>query len=199
MRADYLFSLLTALPAVVAATPAGLPAGVREFTPTWEFEPFPGQTVVLNGTIQQVLAELAQINPDYSPFAPALAAHAMTQEGREQAKLFPTDKVLCQKDGWENVDYSQADVGIHYLRTVKGRPRLDPGPANCGRVSCGYEAAIWFCNDNTHEITINSFAQIADMVDVIEWYCTTRWRHQYHGQAFHPTDNWNVYIHRDTC
>ncbi|KAK2062425.1 hypothetical protein LY76DRAFT_589408 [Colletotrichum caudatum] len=111
----------------------------------------------------------------------------MTPEGREQAKLFPADKVLCQKDGWENVDYSQADVGIHYLRTVKGRPRLDPGPAN--RVAA----------QNTHEITIDSFAQIADMVDVIEWYCTTRWRHQYHGQAFHPTDNWNVYIHRDTC
>ncbi|KAK1598968.1 uncharacterized protein LY79DRAFT_665534 [Colletotrichum navitas] len=199
MRANYLFTLVSALPAVLGTALTDPHAGVREFTSKWEFEPFPGKKVVLNGTVEQVVAELAQINPDYSPFTPALGDGGLSLERRQKAELFPADKVLCLKPGWDYVHESEANVGISYLKTVKGRPRGDPGPANCGRVSCGYSAAIWFCNDNKHHITIESFAQIAKMVEAIEYHCTTRRRRWYSGQAFHPTDNWNVYIHRDSC
>ncbi|EFQ25080.1 uncharacterized protein GLRG_00224 [Colletotrichum graminicola M1.001] len=199
MRANYLVALLSALPAILVTALADLHTDVHEFTPKWEFEPFPGQKITLNGTVEQVVAELAQINPDYSPFAPALGDGGLGVEKRQKAELFPADKVLCLKPGWDYVHESEAKVGIHYLKTVKGRPRGDPGPGNCGRVSCGYSSAIWFCNDNTHHITIDSFAQIAEMVEAIGYHCTTRWRRWYSGQAFHPTDNWNVYIHRDSC
>lgn len=37
--------------------------------------------------------------------------------------------------------------GISHLRGVNGKPRNGPGPGNCGRVSCSYNSAIWWCND----------------------------------------------------
>lgn len=40
--------------------------------------------------------------------------------------------------------------GISYLRGVPGSPSNGPGPGNCGRVSCSYESAIWWCNDVSH-------------------------------------------------
>ncbi|KAK1985503.1 hypothetical protein LZ30DRAFT_708091 [Colletotrichum cereale] len=132
MRLNCLISLLPTLPAGPAATFADPPAGVREFTPQWEFEPFPGEKIVLNGTVEQVVAELAQINPDYSPFAPAASGdQGPALERRQKAKFFPRDRVLCKKPGRRNVHTSEIDVGIRYLGTVKGQFRGDPGPANC--------------------------------------------------------------------
>lgn len=37
--------------------------------------------------------------------------------------------------------------GIEYLGTVAGTPTEGPGPGACGRVSCSYGAAIYWCND----------------------------------------------------
>lgn len=37
--------------------------------------------------------------------------------------------------------------GIDYLRRVSGMAKNRPGPGNCGRVSCNWNAAIWLCND----------------------------------------------------
>ncbi|KAL2854258.1 hypothetical protein BJY01DRAFT_232004 [Aspergillus pseudoustus] len=93
--------------------------GFEDFT--WEMETTPGgPTVLLNGTVQEIYAELLKINPSYDgDFAETLAA-AITRRIRE---------------------------GITYLRSVSGRPTNGPGPGNCGRVSCPYNSAIWWCND----------------------------------------------------
>lgn len=37
--------------------------------------------------------------------------------------------------------------GIAYLGTVSGTPVEGPGPGACGRVSCSYGGAIYWCND----------------------------------------------------
>lgn len=37
--------------------------------------------------------------------------------------------------------------GINHLNHVCGTPVSKPGPGICGRVSCSYNSAIWWCND----------------------------------------------------
>ncbi|KAF6797000.1 hypothetical protein CMUS01_15820, partial [Colletotrichum musicola] len=39
--------------------------GYNVFVPQWEFEVAPGEKVVLNGTIEEVRNQLAEINPEY--------------------------------------------------------------------------------------------------------------------------------------
>lgn len=43
--------------------------------------------------------------------------------------------------------YGAIEDGIDYLRHVPFQPTNGPGPGNCGRVSCSWNAAIWWCND----------------------------------------------------
>lgn len=42
--------------------------------------------------------------------------------------------------------------GIEYLGTVAGTPTEGPGPGACGRVSCSYGAAIYWCNDVSFDL-----------------------------------------------
>lgn len=46
----------------------------------------------------------------------------------------------CDLDGWGRCSTNRVQQGIYYLGDV-------PGPGSCGRVSCSYNAAIYWCND----------------------------------------------------
>jgi hypothetical protein len=62
---------------------------------------------------------------------------------------FRGSKYTC-RGRWPECHPNPIRRGIEYLRYVQGRPRNGPGPGNCGRVSCSYNAAIWWCNDVSH-------------------------------------------------
>jgi hypothetical protein len=49
--------------------------------------------------------------------------------------------------GDEGADVGAIRNGIRYLRGLNGNPTNGAGPGNCGRVSCSYDSAIWWCND----------------------------------------------------
>lgn len=113
---------------------------------TWELETESGATVNLTGTIEQVLqyAELNQIplkqNPDYNvsdaSSSSSTSIHARAGETLDcnvaQLNLARVDKI---------------NDGVTYLRQVAGKPANGPGPNNCGRVSCSWNSAIYWCND----------------------------------------------------
>lgn len=101
----------------------------------WNVEVGPGQTEVLNGTVQEVYAHALQINPKF--------AFASSPEARDLHQKRGT--VQC--GNWPLADKGRIQEGISYLRGVPAAPRNGPGPGNCGRVSCSYNAAIWWCND----------------------------------------------------
>ena len=52
-------------------------------------------------------------------------------------------------DKWERVKWDDGyiDDGIKHLYGVDGKPKNGKGPNNCGRVSCSWSAAIFWCND----------------------------------------------------
>ncbi|SPQ26403.1 0be2b1dd-6915-45d8-ad9d-99ca3d8c7d51 [Thermothielavioides terrestris] len=103
---------------------------------------------------------------------------------------------------WEYASFYQLMLGVQYLRRIGGPVHLNPGPSNCARVSCAYDAAIWVCNDNPTDWVVGSFGEIADGADILLNNCGQAGNGGQGavaaGQIFHP-DNWNVIMRADSC
>ena len=56
-------------------------------------------------------------------------------------------KLMCFLPQWNSCNGNHVNEGINYLLGVDGKPGNGPGPGNCGRVSCSYQSAIYWCND----------------------------------------------------
>ncbi|KAJ0161655.1 hypothetical protein CTA2_5845 [Colletotrichum tanaceti] len=203
-------ALALALPSQSQSQTMELPKGYSIFVPEWEVQAKPGgDTMILRGTVEEVLDELHGINPNYEhdfgldldldldfdlsqptfpslsqPAAPAVEKRDDFQDARFQCNV----TVLA--------DARVIATGAKYLGGVKGQPRGDPGPNSCGRVSCSWNSAIWFCNDNTHSISAGSYQTLADGTYHILKQCTAgEW---VSGQTWHK-DNWRVLVGRDKC
>ncbi|KAJ0323938.1 hypothetical protein COL5a_008054 [Colletotrichum fioriniae] len=163
--------------------------------PQWEVQAAPrGAKLILAGTVEQVLAELQAINPNYAQDfnldfeLPSPAVHKRND--------FDSAAFAC------NVTKAMADQniivkGAKYLRGVKGKPYHPPGPKTCARVSCSWKSAIWWCNHAQTSRELDSYALIADGTDHIIQVCKTNgeW---IDGQTWHK-DNWSVVVGRDNC
>lgn len=193
------------------ATPRSLLG--REFVPSWEVEVRPGETVILNGTVQQVHAQLTALNPNWE----AERANATASQSHlERRNVFPEHpQIFCgiMPMSWNFGPLTRS--AIDYLSKVPGSPRNDAGPGNCGRISCEWNTGVWWCNDASalatkslrravpagrtltlapqeHEPkTLGSFNDIADGLRRIDqnYACALEGS----AQVFHP-DNWNVMI-----
>ncbi|KAL4773045.1 hypothetical protein BDW60DRAFT_32823 [Aspergillus nidulans var. acristatus] len=178
--------------------------GVQDFT--WEMDTTPGgPTVLLNGTVQEIYAELLKINPSYDgDFAETLAAAQAAAETETQteteastgaASLHKRLPVTC--NNYDQAITRRIREGITYLRGVSGRPTHGPGPGNCGRVSCSYNSATWWCNENTSPNTLPGFNNIADGAQVVlnhsaptDIYIS--------GEEDHA-DKWRAVVRRSPC
>lgn len=109
-------------------------------------------TVTVTGTVQDVFNRLSELNPaaataiqetiDGSPTS------ALTQ--RDDDDPYNATNFFCSVNGWSDADCFHIGEGIDYLRLLDGTPGNGPGPGNCGRVSCSYNSAIYWCNDVRH-------------------------------------------------
>lgn len=70
------------------------------------------------------------------------AAELDTRQGSIESRQLRID---CFN--WPVANGNRIQDGINYLMGVGGQPSNGPGPGACGRVSCSYDAAIWWCND----------------------------------------------------
>lgn len=136
--------------------PASAPIpGYSIFIPEWEVEVTPGgEKVLLNGTVEEVYHELVKLNPNYDvDFADQFA-----ERKRDLAKrdLFPQDRVGCNPgpNNWDLCRLGAIEEGIDYLKGLSGHPRNGGGPGACGRVSCSYNAAIYWCNDVSDSVLL---------------------------------------------
>ncbi|EAU32469.1 predicted protein [Aspergillus terreus NIH2624] len=143
MRLSAILPALAAFP-LVRGLEAPIPGyGVEEFT--WEVETKPGgPTVALNGTVQDIYARLIEINPTYDRDFAARVPQARSNDD-EAPHLQKRFDIKCNNHGSANLKLIKE--GIAYLYGVRGKPTIGPGPGKCGRVSCSWSAAIWWCND----------------------------------------------------
>ncbi|OAQ65385.1 hypothetical protein VFPPC_06491 [Pochonia chlamydosporia 170] len=209
MLTSNVFTLLPLLVAGVTAAPspsldigsnllsAPLPGyGVEDFQ--WELEVFPGVVQNFTGTIEQVARQATQINPDWEEHMANITASTDVDVSHLERRkdFYRTDCNPRYK--WDEAQEFAINEGTRYLWNQQGRPRNGPGPGNCGRVSCSYRSAIWWCNDNREAFTVAFWGFIADGAGIIVRQCAKDgW---VKGQIFHD-DNWNVIVRgdKDNC
>ncbi|KAM4060194.1 hypothetical protein HRG_002199 [Hirsutella rhossiliensis] len=136
-------------------------AGYGIETVQWKVEVSPGRNEILNGTVQEVHAQILDINPDWKP------PKAYAAWRREASRL--SAPPLFAAPG--------------------GRPR---------KVSCANDAAIWWCNDNTHTHTLDTYNKIADSAQHIVNMCAGHFVQWVSGQNF-ESNNWNTIVRGDDC
>ncbi|KAK9368505.1 hypothetical protein V1509DRAFT_653086 [Lipomyces kononenkoae] len=175
--------------------------GVEELS--WKVEVFPGQAHhVLNGTIQHVYNQVMEINPGFQ-----LKPNSAVKKRQDASRVSPLKKrqtltnYYC--DNFPPAQCGPIADGINYLIGVSGQPVNGPGPGNCGQVSCSYDSAIWWCNDNPTTYTLASFIDIAALAqDVVNdcayGDCLVSFAPTVAGQQFTDQD-WNVIVRNGIC
>ncbi|CAP67483.1 uncharacterized protein PODANS_6_11385 [Podospora anserina S mat+] len=90
-------------------------------------------TVSVFGTIQEAVAQMEAQFPGWNAtFQAQQPSYSTVSDGTvSAAALYDRDYYLCGGRG----------------KVTTAAPKNGPGPNNCGRVSCGYNAAIYWCND----------------------------------------------------
>ncbi|KAJ0304921.1 hypothetical protein COL5a_004408 [Colletotrichum fioriniae] len=183
------------------------PMGVNSFdlmTIEWEVHAHPGgENLILTGTVEEILKELRTINPNYdqdfrittlsSPESVDAAIESAVTQADDTFKDAPVD---CA--GYDDADRKRLAHGAGYLLDVKGKPIRGPGPGSCGRVSCSWNSAIYWCNMGSKEKTLNSFREISDGAYYVIEKCYRGVGTLVSGRAFHK-DNWTVIGRWDRC
>lgn len=85
-------------------------------------------------------AQLLALNPHWDADYPAPASARSLERRIEFSSYF------C-RGRWGEAGWYTIAQGSGYLRRLGGRPGNGAGPGNCGRVSCSYGSAIYWCND----------------------------------------------------
>ena len=118
----------------------------------WDVPVFPGgENATIAGTVEEVHAELIRRNPQWDTDFPLaeMADDKVAARGLEARTDFRGARTVCGPGsfGWSKASTYEIRNGIRYLNGVSGRPSQGPGPGSCGRVSCSWSSAIWWCND----------------------------------------------------
>ncbi|KAI1325091.1 hypothetical protein F5Y16DRAFT_423310 [Xylariaceae sp. FL0255] len=188
-----------------------LPDGYVLSNVTWKIPIAPnGENQTFNGTVQEVFAQLnnARIRLGLSPLDDPLGISNSTGT----TALFSTELLLrrnhLQKRSYDHTicgvglqngaDVQRIFEGSTYLTNLKGSCGMN-GPRVCGRISCSWNSAIYWCNDNEGytEYDCSSFAPYAQIANGLCMFT-------YHndlltlGQAF-TTENFNVIVGSDSC
>ncbi|KAK0623902.1 hypothetical protein B0T14DRAFT_565219 [Immersiella caudata] len=155
-----------------------------------------GEEIQLSGTtFDDIEAKAKALNPNYTIFEKAPAAI----ESRDLAAR-QTESINCGwPPGWRPTpDFTALHYGIEYLRGISGNCRGRPGPSACDRVSCSWKSAIFYCNDNRHEIWVPC-RQLGDVAAAIVSRCGDQGHNgRTLGQAF-DRGHWNVIVAESDC
>ena len=124
----------------------------------WEVPISPdGPPVPQYGTIQEAWANITANYPGWNDRRPVrdfsntskarnMTADAGTDFWVVMMGLYTRDSYFCGRP-WSYCWRSAIVDGLDHLYSAPGKAKDGPGPGECGRVSCSYNSAIWWCND----------------------------------------------------
>ncbi|KAL4972763.1 hypothetical protein BDW66DRAFT_154406 [Aspergillus desertorum] len=194
--------LIAALLAVYTWVAFGYPAdadtvtelttpGYEEGETSFKIVPYPGaDTIILNGTMQEVYTQVLKINPNYEKDWSFVNNSPPGLEPRSQ-----TPPLLNCSGNYGDADGDQIRAGIKYLRKFKLPPGLKG--ESCRVVSCSWNSAIRWCNDRPTLRILPSFDNIADGAQVILDWCQKNWKDV--GGVLDHYDDWRVFVDRGDC
>ncbi|OTB10855.1 hypothetical protein K445DRAFT_27191 [Daldinia sp. EC12] len=167
----------------------GLPSGYSFANITWIGKVFEnGSDVSITGSsMENIEGQIREINPDFSWGIQSHVKPAIPIQNDET-------HLTCDPNNIWWAQVFRINEGIEYLKGIKGRCHVGPGPRVCTRVSCSYKSAISWCNDNSYGIDIDCslWSQYAqDIVDACQTHdASSRVR----GQKFRDNDKWNMLV-----
>ncbi|KAI1259204.1 hypothetical protein F5Y18DRAFT_410680 [Xylariaceae sp. FL1019] len=184
------------------ATEDFVPEGYTLANVTWTIPLTPGgQNHTFQGTVQEVFVQLNDLlvskglPPRPEPIDNTTSFDAELSAIRAElghglnARTF--DHTICQVPLPGVADGPAILSGIRHLNTVGTQCRME-GPGACGRISCSYNSAIYWCNDKNgyQEFPCSYFSQY---VGLLLGLCAETRDSGFWGQTF-DTDQFNVYI-----
>ncbi|KAE9979390.1 hypothetical protein EG328_000875 [Venturia inaequalis] len=191
-----LFGLLLVFQTLASEVAPPIPGyGFEDFS--WDLEVFPGRHMILNGTIQEAIAQAVQINPKFK-FNNTVTASSDANTPRHTDWDFAYFHEIL--DAMMMLGNGKGEDG-HGEDLPKGKPKLGPGPGNCGRVSCEGSSAIYWCNDSLDDKELSSYSDIANAAVRVTEYCPPFGgfsKVETKGQQF-TNDQWNVIVRGDNC
>ncbi|KAI1462921.1 uncharacterized protein F4812DRAFT_469662 [Daldinia caldariorum] len=190
-------SAISLVAAVVHADPLVLPhhqgiaSGYSMVNLTWVGKVFEdGSDVSITGSsMQNIEAQIRELNPDFSWNRKNDTNSAMPVR-RDNTHL------TCDPNNIWWAQVFRIEQGIEYLKGIQGRCHVGPGPRVCTRVSCSYESAISWCNDNDHDIFIDCSLWSLYAQDILDACQTHDASNRVRGQKFND-ENWNILVGLD--
>ncbi|KAK4195762.1 hypothetical protein QBC40DRAFT_310454 [Triangularia verruculosa] len=159
-------------------------------------------TITVTGTIQEAITQMEAAYPGWNatfqaglPAAPGnISDISFSTAGDPEI-----DHYNCDNDSkWKKASANQIWVGVTYLWKLTGTAKNGPGPGNCGRVSCSWGAAIYWCNDDDEEKELQ-WKWIGDGANyLLDGRCLSEQGRRVKGQTFYK-NKWNVIVRRDDC
>ena len=110
-----------------------------------------GTNVTLNGTVDEIHAQILKINPSYNGTSHG-HANANAKRGLEERC---GGQVHCQL-GYKTAKMSPIETGVAYLEQLVGECGVDAGPQVCGRISCSDSSGIFLCNDVSGSLSFST-------------------------------------------
>lgn len=111
----------------------------------WNLTAPDGSPVTVTGTVEDVDRQISERNLTF-PVGDSVSVNPLTTP----VPLSVEDDIesfFCF-GRWPGANIKRIRQGVNYLRGLRGtRPTNAPGPGFCGRVSCSWNSAIWWCND----------------------------------------------------
>ncbi|KAK0672295.1 hypothetical protein QBC41DRAFT_299782 [Cercophora samala] len=143
-------------------------------------------TVRITGTIQQAIAQMEKAYPGWKNNIKIQATPAADKPA----------KIDCWPKGEERCVTINIVDGITYLSNQFGLAQNDPG--KCGRVSCSYNSAILWCN-NDKKLKKLPWQAIADAALDIVQECTGVERRDYTKGHAEFAEKWTAIVRKEYC
>ncbi|KAK4199941.1 hypothetical protein QBC40DRAFT_297015 [Triangularia verruculosa] len=166
----------------------------------WDLPITPGDatadTIKVNGTIQNAIEQMELLYPGWNHTFQNHLQHLPDTTINKPAIREEPEDIDCNIKTMSARNWA-IKKGIEYLRGVSGTPKNGPGPNNCGRVSCSYRSAIYWCNEDDFEKEV-TWEGIADGALEVLNKCTigTSFERDVKGRVDYK-DKWNVLVRWD--
>ncbi|KAF5646978.1 uncharacterized protein FTJAE_1809 [Fusarium tjaetaba] len=156
-------SIMTPLMSLVGLTMAvdirsDIPEGYTIVPMTW-VGPIEegGKNHTFKGTAEEVLAQIEKLNPNFAEFADSKKKDDSTKVSIRALEARQPTRVACDGGGPNGgqsmrTKVSDARQGIDHLRRL-GDFGCGAPARSCARMTCNWQSAIWFCNDNDYEVS----------------------------------------------
>ncbi|KAF5594034.1 uncharacterized protein FSUBG_9607 [Fusarium subglutinans] len=116
-----------------------------------------GKSYTFKGTAEEVLAQIEKLNPNFAEFADSKMKDDSSKFYPRISHLTAQTRVACDGGGPNGgqsmrTKVSDARQGIDHLKRL-GDFGCGAPARSCARMTCNWQSAIWFCNDNDYEVS----------------------------------------------